>query len=200
MKNLILSLSLLAGLASTARAGIHLEPYLGYAKGTETNHTSSTQNIHKETYTGVGFGVRGGVSFLGLLSGLTYDHIGASGEDDDSPAVETDYKATNLGFFLGYEFPLGLRFWGTYYMSAKSEIEGKTGAADEVGDTYKGSGYAVGVGMSIVPMVLALNLEYKSLKYDEFLDASTGIEGSLGGADETGANYIFLSISAPIGF
>jgi hypothetical protein len=202
MKNFILSFALLAMFSSAASAGIHLEPYVGYAKGSEGNHTPTTTDANAADYTGIGFGARVGISYLGLLAGATYDSQGLTSSDDDTPTLEIDFKGTNMGVFVGYEFPLGLRLWGTYYASASFEFDGITGANGSalVGDAYKGTGIGLGVGMSVIPMVMAINLEYKSFSYDEYDDAQTGITTSLTGNAEASSSYLVLSVSAPLGF
>ncbi len=202
MKNFILSFALLTMVSTSVSAGIHLEPYVGYAKGSEGNHTPSTGDVSAADYTGLGFGARVGVSFVGLLAGLTYDSQGLTSSDDDTPTLEVDYKGTNMGVFVGYEFPLGLRLWGTYYASAKFEFDSITGFSGSglIGDAYVGSGIGLGVGMSVIPMILAVNLEYKSFTYDEYDDAQTGITTNLTGNNEAGSSYLVLSVSAPLGF
>ncbi|MFT6070358.1 MAG: hypothetical protein ACJAT2_000842 [Bacteriovoracaceae bacterium] len=201
MKNLILCFSLLAMFSATATAGIHLEPYVGYAKGSEGNHTPSTGDQHASDYTGIGFGARVGISYIGFLAGLTYDSQGITGSDDDTPSIEVDYKGTNMGAFVGYEFPIGFRIWASYYVDSKFEIDSVSGAnSNQIGDTLLGNGMSIGLGMSVIPMVLAVNLEYKTFTYDEYEDVSAGTTVALNGSSEAGASYLLLSVSAPLGF
>jgi hypothetical protein len=201
MKKLILSFALFGMFSSIAMAGIHLEPYLGYAKGSEGNHTPSTGDQNAADYTGIGFGARVGISYLGLLAGLTYDSQGINATDDDSPAIDIDYKGTNMGAFVGYEFPLGLRLWFSYYVDSAFEIDAVNGGtSSQIGDSFNGNGMSIGVGMSVIPMVLAVNLEYKSFTYDEYEDVSTGRTLALTGNSEASSSYLFLSVSAPLGF
>lgn len=195
MKKLLVGISAILLMTSSAMAGFHVEPYVGYAKGSEGGHTETTTDQNAASYSGMGFGARLGISYLGVLFGGTYDAQGIEGTDDDSPNTSTDYSGTNIGAFLGYEFPLGLRVWGSYYMSSKLEVDNTTSAGAE----FSGSGMSLGAGFSVIPMILSLNLEYKTFAYDEFT-TSTGTVFQLTGNSEAKVNYLFVSISAPLGF
>lgn len=194
----MIGLSAFMLLVSTAMAGFHVEPYLGYGKGSEGNHTVTASDQNPADYSGMGFGARLGFNYLGLLIGGTYDAQGLEQTDDDDPTDVIDFKGTNMGAFLGYEFPLGLRLWLSYYMSASFEIDG-TNDGSNVGAEFSGSGTAFGLGYSIIPMMLSLNVEYKSFAYDEFTPV-TGPVVQLTGNNEAKVSYIFVSISAPLGF
>lgn len=180
MKKIIFGVTTLLMLITNASAAIHLEPYLGYAKGKQSDVLFPTE------YSGIGYGARVGYSRLGLLIGATYDLAGMTAKSTTPGSnAEFDIDYTNMGAFVGYELPVGPRFWFSYYLSAKSKVSNSE---------RSGKGLALGAGFNIIPMVLALNLEYKSYSYDERTVNGVTSQSSLG------SKFLFLSISAPLGF
>lgn len=189
MKKLLTGLSALMLLTNVAIASFHVEPYVGYAKGEE-----DTSDANPDDYTGMGFGARIGYNYLGLLVGATYDSQGitASSTEPGSTDADSDFTGTNMGAFLGYEFPIGFRLWLSYYASAKFELDNGLAAGAE----FSGSGYSVGAGYSVIPMILSVNFEMKSFDYDELTLAN----GTTSTVNNAGASYMMLSISAPLSF
>lgn len=199
MKKLLIALTSLFFLMNSASAMFHVEPYLGYAKGSGDKDASDPNDVNDPEYKGLGFGARLGLNYMGLLIGGTYDSNGLTLTDDDAPNAEVDYKGTNMGLFVGYDFPLGLRLWLSYYLSADFEVDTINNANSFAsGDELSGSGYSIGAGYSIIPMILSLNLEYKSFTYDEFKDGETGQTVNL--TRDSELSYLFLSVSAPLSF
>lgn len=190
MKKLLMGLAVLTMMSAPAYALIHVEPFVGYAKGEEDSNATNPDD-----YSGLGYGARVGMDITGFIFGATYEAIGITAEQ--SGGSEFDFDMTHIGGFLGYEFPLGLRVFGTYYVSAAAEYGGLSGAAGTLlnGAKVKGSGVALGVGFKIIPMV-AFNLEYKSLSYDE-LEAPNGNTTNL---SDAGTQIFMASISVPLGF
>lgn len=188
MKNFLLGLLAFVMLSSNVLAMFHVEPYVGYATGEE-----DTNDANPDEYSGMGFGLRAGYKYLGAIVGATYDSqtISAKSTEPGSTTADFDFKGTNMGAVLGYEFPVGLRLWVSYYLDAKFEVD--TGLLS--GAEFSGKGYAIGVGYSVIPMILSLNAEMKSFDYDEFTYQSTTLNLS-----NAGASYYLLSVSAPLSF
>lgn len=172
------ALILCAGYVSSASADILVEPYLGYYTGKyEVGSTS-------EDFSGLGFGARVGYKhMLGLMLGLDY----MTGKMEDKAAVKSDITPNQLGFFVGYEFPILLRVYGVYNFMDKTEGKNSTGTTKYEGD----SGVKLGVGFTPLPL-LSVNLEYGFSSYDE----ANG--HSLSPTFDT--KYYGLSVSLPLTF
>ncbi len=209
MKNLLIVLLFVLAIPM-ARAGVWIEPYLGYMSGKATATVSvlgGAPTEYKYTYKTPMLGARLGYGMMGLSAGLDYSLSTGSFEyKQDTPATthgaDKD-KYTNLGIYVGYKFPLLFRVWGTYFL--KSETKTDTvgaGTGSTVGDKVKGKGYALGAGFTGLPLV-AINLEYRAITFDEVTDASTGttttlpISNALFTESEIKAKEIMLSLSVP---
>lgn len=175
MKKLLLSLTATLGLAisSQAFAGFHIDPFLGYETG--KSKTGSTEY----DVTGLSYGARLGWGMLGFsfggevaLSNLTVKSTPSS-----------DFTGTDLGVFVGYEFPIMLRAYATYFASstAKSSSSESTGSG----------GTRIGVGYTGLPFV-TINLEMVSRAFDK--SKTGGIESTI----DTKVNTTMLSVSVPL--
>ena len=54
----------------------------------------------------------------------TQDVAGASIGGVNIPDAETKYDATHMGVFVGYELPIMLRAWATYFFDSNWDIDG----------------------------------------------------------------------------
>tara|TARA_Y100000780_G_scaffold232591_1_gene267920 strand:- start:15381 stop:15959 length:579 start_codon:yes stop_codon:yes gene_type:complete len=170
--------------SSATQAGALIEPYLGYGIGSgDRNNTDYDYNTPQ-------FGARLGYQMLGLMGGIDYSlapEFDLEAETAGSTSkIDTDKN--QLGLFVGYEFPILLRAWATYYLSSKLETTSATATTE-----YSGGGYALGVGFTGLPFV-SLNLEYRMFSYDEVETGS--FKGDLD--PELELNEIFLSVSLPL--
>lgn len=137
--------------SSVSHADFLIEPYLGYHMG---NYEQSNTEVDAS---GMVFGGRLGFSTLGFQFGA--DYMGGEWSIDTDP--DMDGTLSNLGVFVGYEFPIMLRVYGSYFFDA------------ELKDTNKleGNMIRLGVGLSPFPMV-DVNLEYATATYDKVNGAS----------------------------
>lgn len=146
--------------SSTAFAGIHLEPYVGYESGS-LNMTDTTNNDVGGKTTMMDFGLRlaymtrvnlwFGVDAM-MGTGGTFKESNAGSGIPDATSTRTDIGAT-----IGYEFPIKLRLYGTYNLST-SLVTTDDGTSAETKYTG-GTSYKVGLGYRILPFI-ALNAEY----------------------------------------
>jgi len=204
MKNLFI-ISLLILLTQTSYAGVHLEPYVGYAVSAGTEQTNNGTKI-ESTMNYFELGGRAGWEMMGLSFGFDGNFTPTSYDIDiEKPTKASgtvDYKSHNLGAFISFELPL-LRVWGTYYFASQLSYDKDrdTSVSDSTGDSLNGSGYGVGVGFTALPM-LAINLEYRANSYDEYKDKSSGVTTKYpaGGASSVDAHSILLSVSVPFHF
>lgn len=191
MKRILIAFLFL--LSTSAYAGLLIEPYLGFSIGSgedgENPKTEYSQNTPL-------YGARLGYQVLGFMAGLDYSK-GMESEFENKvtggTTTKPDATQQTFGIFVGYNLPIMLRAWVSYNFASKISIE--SGA--DVGDEFKGGGYALGVGFTGLPFV-SLNLEYRMNTFDEYKTASTGVTSALNGAGEVDYNQILLSVSLPV--
>lgn len=150
MKKIALVLVLILA-TPVAQADLLLEPYLGYYTGKSDDGTEETK------FKGMGLGGRVGYQQLGFMVGGEY--MTGKWSDNDDP--QNDITPSILGVFVGYNFPVLLRVWGTYGLSVKSKVDDGTTTRDLKGDALK-----LGVGCTILPLV-SVNFEYMTSTFDE---------------------------------
>ncbi|MCB0407340.1 MAG: hypothetical protein KDD34_03990 [Bdellovibrionales bacterium] len=174
LKNQFLLILLALGLTPSAFAGVHVEPFLGYAVSGEAKQGSS-----KDDYNGGPIiGGRLGYGMLGFFVAAEYE-MGTLTQKS-TPEVDVDVK--NLGVSLGFEFPILLRIYGTYFFNAKG---------DASSNEYKGSGTKLGVGYTGLPFV-AINFEMNNFSYDEVNGATL--------SPELETTYYTINVSLPLNF
>ena len=152
-----IQLALLSAIAvltfnQAAKAGILLEPYLGYVVSGQAK-TSSTSN-----YKGTVYGARVGYSVLNFAVGAEY--AATSFTDDSSP--QQTITGGDLGLFGAFTFPVLVRAYATYIPSPilKASSVGPT-------ITYKsGNIIKLGVGFTVLPLV-NIGLEYTTGTYSK---------------------------------
>jgi len=198
IRSLIVSVLILTGV-NNAKAGLFVDPYLGYNAGWATkDHTEGSTTVSLD-YTSMGpmFGARAGFQMLGFMAGAEYgmstttqDLAAATVGSVSIPAASTDLQTTYMGVFVGYELPILLRAWATYNLSVDSEITSDSGK----GNVTSGSGFTLGVGFTGLPFV-SLNVEYRSVTFDKST-ASGGSETDL--TNDITSNEVFASVSIPL--
>jgi hypothetical protein len=186
-------LLLVACFSLSANAGFLVEPYLGYKMGSGDRSTNPTTDID---YSSPTFGARLGYQFLGLMAGVDYSLASFDLTQEQSGSSDTvnSMKQSTFGLFVGYDFPILLRAWGAMYFD--SNLEDDDSRNSNLGDEFGGDGYGLGVGFTGLPFV-SINLEYRSLSYDDFTDASNSAnDGTL--ANPYDVSEIILSVSLPL--
>lgn len=131
-----------------------LEPYVGYERGYLTQN-----GIPDITTSGVGYGARLGMRYSGIGFGLDY-FIGS--ESASQQGQTSDFKPTEYGFFIGFKLSSSWRLYGSYLLSAKAKIQSNSNQED-----FSGSGYKLGVGWSLYPM-MDINLELYNRIYNKY--------------------------------
>ena len=122
------------------------------------------------------------------ICGVDYSITTLDAEIDTAGYTSTlsDFDGNHLGIFAGVELPVLLRAWATYFLSSK--------LTDNDDDEYDGSGFGLGVGFTGLPFV-SLNLEYRSMTYDEFTDVSAGTTSTDRDYD---VSEILFTVSLPL--
>jgi len=183
MKKLLLAAALVcAAHVSNANAGLLLEPYLGYGMGSSKNGTGTNDD------TGLEYGARVAFETMGFFVGGEY--MGGSVKSKDKTGGKTyTLTPTNMGLAVGYQFPVLVRAYATYFFTADSKVDTNPAV------TYKGSAMKIGVGYTGFP-IIAINLEYISTTFTK--GEVGGVSGTL--SNKITGNLIALSVSAPFTF
>ncbi len=195
--------AVLVFLGKVAFAGVLIEPYVGYSLAGKMEDTSGgiTQ---KWDYSGLNLGGRLGAQYLGLMGGLAYDH-GSYTTTYKAPSsvidllnsfdagLDTKWSVNSYGAFVGYNFPILLRVWGTYFINSDwKATESKGGRLKD--DKMKASAYELGLGYTALPF-LSLNVQYRVTNFDK-IEYSNG--DSTDKYKDKSAKSFILGVSLPI--
>lgn len=192
--------ALVAGISTRAEAGILVEPFLGYqvmmsdVKFGAGAGALDGQSV-KVDGTGLGYGLRAGVTLPMLFAAVDYSMANLSSSLKEAPAGFTlsgsSQARTTLGLTAGIDLPL-LRPYVGYIFDDQSKDDTST---------MSGSGFKLGVGLTVFPMI-KLNAEYQMVTYTKSKDSS-GTETTFGGSESissASASGFFLNLSAPFDF
>lgn len=163
MRKILLILSSLAIItfSTASQAGLLVEPVLGLNFSTETD----TREKDYSSGDGVGYGGRLGYQSGPLQVGLDYlnSTIKMSSGDFNRDITEQEY-----GAFVGFEFPILVRIYGTYIFSTV----GDTKINEKSENLNGGTGYKLGVGFTLLPL-LDINLDYRQISFNDSFDVDT---------------------------
>ena len=192
MKKLVLAFALVltGAFSQQSKASFLIDPYIGYKLAWDT--PSKLGNDVDVTRNGMMYGARAGYQFLGFMagfeygmgSGMTWDVAAATALGVSS--AEKSYDATYMGVFVGYELPIMLRAWASYYFDANWEFEG--------GNKVELTAISFGVGFTGLPFV-SLNAEYRINTFDTKVFALTP---SVSSDDYKSNGELFFSVSLPL--
>ena len=192
MKKILVAICLLTAviIPNQSKASFLIDPYIGYKLAWDTPSKNGTEV--DVTRNGMMYGARAGYQFLGFMagfeygmgSGMTWDLAAAALVGNS--AAEKSYDATYMGVFVGYELPIMLRAWATYYFDANWEFEN--------GQKAELSAISFGLGFTGLPFV-SLNAEYRLNTFDTKVFALSNVINS----DEYKSNgELFFSVSLPL--
>ena len=195
--------AVLVFLGKVAFAGVLIEPYVGYSlAGKIEDKTPGSES--KLDYSGLNLGGRLGAQYLGLMGGFAYDHGSYTAKvtgpadtvaslDAIGGGLESKWSANSYGAFVGYNFPILLRVWGTYFFKSDwKSTEAKGGFSKD--DKYVGSAYELGLGYTALPF-LSLNLQYRVTSFDELQYADGSPTDKL---TDNKAKSFMIGVSLPI--
>lgn len=161
-----------------AKAGVLIEPFVGYALNGSLDVDSST---YDEDYTGTSLGARLGYQMLGLFGGLDYRMNSFTADDDE--VTESVY-----GLVVGYDFPILLRVWGEYVLGGSGEVDFDAGSSIDLNEP---SGTVLGVGFTGLPFV-SLNFEMANYSYAEYESSGSTTK------ENVNFTHYLLSVSLPL--
>lgn len=152
-----LLLALILGFTVESQAALLIEPVLGYSVGKINTEQSLLGESEKDdnSLSGTSYGGRLGFQNLGFQLGVDYLASQMTSDGDD-------FSTSEFGGFVGFEFPILLRVYAGYVFSGTATAEGD----DDDIKLKSGTGPKLGVGFTILPF-LDLNIEYRSIKYEE---------------------------------
>ncbi len=165
-KILVIGLLGLFVLSHKAHAGVLLEPYLGLSLGAggeaKINDTHYDYSFSTATY-----GSRVGYEFFGAMAGIDYSLQNFTMQKEGpGVAAKLDADRSQIGIFVGYDFPLLIRGWATYYVRGEIDMGSEKFSG--------GTGLGVGVGFKALPF-MSFNLGYRSISYDKYSTSSLAI-------------------------
>jgi hypothetical protein len=185
MKTLLKLITLMIFSTQMSYAAVLIEPYLGYKAITDGEEGTTEYDTN-----GVTLGGRLGYQQLGLMGGIDFNTSSFDLKKTTNTATtEQDASSSDFGLFVGYNAPILVRVWISYYLNSNLDFKNSTESE------YKGSGYALGVGYTGFPF-LSLNFEYKQKSYDE-LETSTATSNL---SPEADFSEVLLSVSLPLSF
>ena len=181
---------------SLSFAGFLIEPYLGYGiSGDGSLKLSGNGTDHDLNYHNFTFGGKLGAQGMGIMGGFDY---GASSYKLKSVTSSNNYEDSveqdQIGVFFGYNFPVLVRLYASYYFAATLDGVDPPSASHQIDnrDEFTGDGYALGIGFTGIPL-FSLNLEFRKFNYDTW--KVSGVEQSY---IDFSLSEIMLSVSMPI--
>jgi hypothetical protein len=162
-----------------AHAGVLIEPVVGY-------NFAKFEFPESDSFSASGpsFGGRIGYQQLGFQLGVDYLNSTLSHDEDDFD----DFSMGEWTGFVGFEFPILLRVYAGYILSATASSENDDG--DKV-ELTKGSGMKAGLGFTMLPFV-DINVEYRKGTFDELEIAGVEVDGG------TDYQSIMVGLSLPL--
>ena len=175
--------------SAQANAGFLLEPFLGYESGKiDVDYDASIPVTDVDwDATGAELGLRLGWTFAGLQLGAEYHSAALLGTPTGS-TIDSGVATTNMGVFVGFEFPVMFRIYGTYLLKIED-------ASDDISGSYpkpEGTGYKIGFGFTSLPIV-DINIIYAMRNLEVEDTAGTKVA-------DVGTTSYGLEISFPFEF
>jgi len=179
LKNGLLAMVMMAAMSTGANAALLIEPHIGYnvsgSGDTALTADDGTPATMEVDYSGLQYGLRAGVQYLGFMAGLDYTASNPEIETTftfpglGSATVKNDFNKREIGVFAGYNLPILLRAWAGYYFDVTAEAD-SSNSTFKSGDEISGTGMELGIGFTGLPFV-SLNLVYRNSSFDEIKDA-----------------------------
>lgn len=168
--NRLLCFLVFCGFASTASAGLYLEPYVGYEMATMTGKLKSNGGTIDSTGTAYAAGLK-----LGYMTPVGF-WVGADGEStmsgtvkyDNAALKNDDYSRMQAYVDVGFNFPVLLNVWAGYALMNQMEIK----TSSSTGTFSGGSAYKAGLGFRILPLLM-LGVEYRAFSYADVESGGT---------------------------
>lgn len=175
----VLAFSFFTGVA---QASFLIEPHLGY-NISGSGESGSGAALTKYSYSGVQIGARAGYQVLGFMAGLDFTRSSYTFESKGiTSTVNNDVDKNEVGIFVGYNLPILLRAWATYYFSNTAKYSG-------ISKETSGNTTELGVGFTGLPF-LSINLMLRLVSFDPYTAVPTSPAQDL--------TEIVLGVSLPL--
>jgi hypothetical protein len=167
-----------------AKAGLLIEPLIGYSFNTKLKLDEPGETENKGS--GTSYGGRLGYQNLGFSLGLDYlkSSIGL-----DDKAYKSDVSMSEWAAFVGFRFPILIKVYAAYIFSATGETDYLDGTTQKLSFS-EGAGTKFGVGFTGIPFI-DINLEYRSGTFGEYRYGGFRVK------ENTNYSSYLLSLSAP---
>ncbi len=172
-------------MTQTASASLLVEPHIAYNLSASGDGTPTVLK-YDYSYNGVQYGARLGYQQLGFMTGLDYTRSSFDlKEETGGVSIKNSVDRNEWGIFVGYDFPILVRAWGTYYFSNKTEKPN--------GDIFSGNTKELGVGFTGLPF-LSINVMYRMVTFEEYKSGSTTTNYK----KDININEFVLGVSLPL--
>lgn len=182
--------------AAFAESGLFIEPSLTYESSASSIDYPSPFSNSTGTVNGAGIGLRLGGHVMDILFLAADVRYSRPQFKDSTNNLDATATSINYGGVVGVQTPvLGLRVWGGYVFGGELHPEVSNNVEFKFSDP---KGYRVGAGLRI--LMVSVNLEYQSLKYDKTTLEQIGpfaTNVSLDDSKLTNNSYI-VSVSFPL--
>ncbi len=190
LKPIILTLALF--FTTQAHAILHVEPHLGYTLfGTGQSEANPATMIK---HNGTQYGLKLGATYLNAMAGLDYNR---SSFEQLTNGYRNDFSRSEVGIFVGYNFPGIVRTWLTYFFKNTQTATSDSSLIAKDSE-YQGNTVELGAGYNGFHPLLSVNFLYRVIAQDKLISGSTTT--SLSGSDEISSKEIVLSVSCPLNF
>lgn len=192
----IMTATIAFSLISMAESGPFIEPSLTYESSSSSIDFPSPFTNSSGSVNGAGLGLRLGAHVMDTLFIAADVRYSRPQFKDSSNNLDALATSINYGGVIGVQTPiLGLRLWGGYVFAGELHPEESNNVQFKFSDP---KGYRFGAGLRI--LMLSVNLEYQSLKYDHTSLEKIGPfapNTSLDSSQLTNNSYI-VSVSFPL--
>lgn len=186
---LFVTVAITLAAATSARAGILLEPYVGYTYGQiKTKTVAGTENASDNN--NLVIGGRAAYVFTVAMVGLDYAMNVAGRAHNTTSGTDYDWSQSTLWLIGGAQLPL-IRAYAGYGLMNTGTANSSTTTKLMDGDAFK-----LGAGYTGFPMI-AINLEYWMASYKKM--SINGTESDIPNAlfDKATNDLVVVSVSMP---
>lgn len=188
--------------ATSAQAGILLEPYAGYFVETFNGTVKNTTASQEVKTSSLGLGARAGYALPMIPLWFAVDYFmhpetSASFSGNTTAAADLKTSRTTVSLDVGAELPaVPVRFWLGYAFMDNWHTNNTTNNFET---DWTGTAIKLGGGYKVIPL-LSINLEYTMHTADKYKTAGQPDRSATDVYDDPKTSTITLSVSAPFSF
>lgn len=163
-------------------ADIYFEPFYGLSISGSGSWAPNTSSLHDGDYKPRYLGFRFGFDLVGMMGGFHYEKGSSDWQanfensttsvslscSETNPESCTELKQTQIGGFLGYKWPIGVKFMFLLYYSS---LKTKDFLVYAEKAEFSGIGYGLALGYDFLSFA-GIQLEYRRSSYGRYLFAN----------------------------